>query len=97
MAPLALNSRIGRDNVSKWVRGVVLPLPHHLAVLCRIFECQPPDLMPPPPLPKEDTLRYTEHFDGTAELYINRTFPTVWKRRTACRADTNRTNRPPYP
>ena len=26
MAPLASNSRIGRDNVSKWVRGVVLPL-----------------------------------------------------------------------
>jgi hypothetical protein len=33
VAPLLKNSRIGRDNISKYVRGKVLPLPHVLDAL----------------------------------------------------------------
>ena len=48
-APLLPHSRVGRDNISKWIRGKVLPLPHHLAALCKVLECEPPDLLPPAP------------------------------------------------
>ena len=46
MAPLLKESRIGRDNISKYVRGRVLPLPAALAAMAKVLECEPNDLLP---------------------------------------------------
>jgi transcriptional regulator with XRE-family HTH domain len=46
VAPLLKNSRIGRDNISKYVRGKVLPLPHVLDALARVLGCEARDLLP---------------------------------------------------
>jgi DNA-binding Xre family transcriptional regulator len=78
MAPLLPNSRIGRDNISKWVRGKVRPLPHHLDAFCRVLECEPTELLPPVPVRNgkdESGLRYEDHNDGTATLHVHRTLP----------------------
>jgi DNA-binding Xre family transcriptional regulator len=79
MAPQLPHSRIGRDNISKWVRGKVLPLPHHLAVLCRVLECEPRDLLPPVPRrdgKDESGLRYEARSDGTALLHVHGIYPS---------------------
>jgi transcriptional regulator with XRE-family HTH domain len=78
MAPLLPNNRTGRDNISKYVRGKVLPLPHHLAAMCRVLECEPSDLLPPVPDRNgkdQSGLRYEQRNDGTVLLYVNRVFP----------------------
>lgn len=46
MAPLLRESRIGRDNISKYVRGKVLPLPPALAAMAKVLGCEPSDLLP---------------------------------------------------
>jgi len=46
MAPLLKESRIGRDNISKYVRGKVLPLPAALAAMAKVLDCEPNDLLP---------------------------------------------------
>jgi transcriptional regulator with XRE-family HTH domain len=46
MAPLLKESRIGRDNISKYVRGKVLPLPAALAAMAKVLEMEPKDLLP---------------------------------------------------
>src|SRR5262245_24373734 len=38
MAPLLKESRIGRDNISKYVRGKVLPLPAALAAMAKVLD-----------------------------------------------------------
>jgi transcriptional regulator with XRE-family HTH domain len=56
IAPLLPNSRTGRDNVSKWVRGKVLPLPPALYAICKILEMETSDLLPEraTPIPEPD-------------------------------------------
>jgi transcriptional regulator with XRE-family HTH domain len=54
MAPLLPTSRIGRDNVSKWCAGKVLPLPHFLHAMAKVLDMKVTDLLParrplPPP------------------------------------------------
>jgi transcriptional regulator with XRE-family HTH domain len=48
--------RIGRDNVSKWVRGRVLPLPPALEAICKVLEMETSDLLPEraAPIPEPD-------------------------------------------
>jgi transcriptional regulator with XRE-family HTH domain len=46
MAPLLKESRIGRDNISKYVRGKVLPLPHALEAMAKILGMDSKDLLP---------------------------------------------------
>jgi transcriptional regulator with XRE-family HTH domain len=46
MAPLMKESRIGRDNISKYVRGKVLPLPPALEVMAKVLGKQSKDLLP---------------------------------------------------
>ena len=38
MVPLLKDSRVGRDNISKYVRGKVLPLPPHLEAMAKVLE-----------------------------------------------------------
>lgn len=56
MARLLPTFRIGRDNVSKWVRGKVLPLPPALEAVCKVFEIETSDLLPEraTPIPEAD-------------------------------------------
>jgi transcriptional regulator with XRE-family HTH domain len=46
VAPLLKESRIGRDNISKYVRGRVLPLPPAQVAIAKVLECEPNDLLP---------------------------------------------------
>lgn len=45
-APLLKDSRIGRDNISKYVRGKVLPLPHALDAIAKVLGVEAKDLLP---------------------------------------------------
>jgi transcriptional regulator with XRE-family HTH domain len=46
MAPHSPNSRIGRDNISKYVRGKVLPLPPHLEAMAKAFGVPANEILP---------------------------------------------------
>ena len=46
MAPMLKESRIGRDNISKYVRGKVLPLPAALEAMAKVLGCEAKDLLP---------------------------------------------------
>jgi transcriptional regulator with XRE-family HTH domain len=46
VAPLLKDSRIGRDNISKYVRGKVLPLPHALEAIAKVLGMDSKDLLP---------------------------------------------------
>ncbi len=46
VAPLLKHSRIGRDNISKYVRGKVLPLPPALEAIAKVLELRSNDLLP---------------------------------------------------
>jgi transcriptional regulator with XRE-family HTH domain len=46
MAPLLKESRIGRDNISKYVRGKVLPLPPALEAMAKVLGVESKDLLP---------------------------------------------------
>lgn len=46
VAPLLKESRIGRDNISKYVRGKVLPLPAALEAIAKVLEMRSQDLLP---------------------------------------------------
>lgn len=46
MAPLLKESRIGRDNISKYVRGKVLPLPPALEAMAKVLGMESRDLLP---------------------------------------------------
>ena len=46
MAPLLKDSRVGRDNVSKWVRGIVLPLPPYLEAMAKVLGVESKELLP---------------------------------------------------
>jgi transcriptional regulator with XRE-family HTH domain len=57
MAPLVKPTfRMGRDNVSKWVRGKVLPLPPALEAMCKVLVVDVKDLLPAraAPIPEPD-------------------------------------------
>ena len=46
MAPLLKHSRLGRDNISKYVRGKVLPLPPALEAMAKVLEMKTSELLP---------------------------------------------------
>jgi transcriptional regulator with XRE-family HTH domain len=46
VAPLLPDMRVGRDNISKYVRGLVLPLPPMLEAICKVLGKEPSDLLP---------------------------------------------------
>ena len=45
MAPLLKESRVGRDNISKYVRGKVLPLPPHLEAMAKALGIESRELL----------------------------------------------------
>ncbi len=46
VAPLLPNARLGRDNISKYIRGKVLPLPPALAAIAKVLDMEVKDLLP---------------------------------------------------
>jgi transcriptional regulator with XRE-family HTH domain len=46
VAPLMKESRVGRDNISKYVRGKVLPLPPMLEAMAKVLGVESRDLLP---------------------------------------------------
>lgn len=46
VAPLLKDSRIGRDNISKYVRGKVLPMPPALEAISKVLEMRANELLP---------------------------------------------------
>jgi len=46
MAPHLKYSRLGRDNISKYVRGKVLPLPPALEAMAKVLDMSTSDLLP---------------------------------------------------
>ena len=46
VAPLLKHSRIGRDNISKYVRGKVLPLPAALEAIAKVLDLRSQELLP---------------------------------------------------
>ena len=82
MAPLLKHSRLGRDNISKYVRGKVLPLPPALEAMAKVLEMKTSELLPAratrsagadyPPLSVKDI------GEGRVWLQINRT--VTWQK-----------------
>jgi len=80
-APLLKHSRLGRDNISKYVRGKVLPLPPSLEAMAKVLEMKPSELLPAraapaagaeyPPLSAQDV------GEGRVWLSVNRT--VTWR------------------
>ena len=74
-SPFAPDTRMIRDNVSKYIRGKVLPGPLHLEALCKALGKRPTDLLPA--RPSGGTSHELPSFDmrdlgnGTAWLRVN--------------------------
>jgi transcriptional regulator with XRE-family HTH domain len=73
------DSRVGRDNISKYVRGKVLPLPPMLAAMCKVLEMESRDLLPMRARRSDDEnapFAATQMGDGRMRLRINQ--PVDW-------------------
>lgn len=71
--------RFGRDNVSVYIRGKVLPGPTHLDALCKAFGIKPEDLLPKRVAreagEKYPSLDMRQLSDGRVWLRINQAVP----------------------
>jgi transcriptional regulator with XRE-family HTH domain len=72
MAPLLKESRIGRDNISKYVRGKVLPLPAALEAMAKVLGVESKKLLPSRAVSDEpSSLRVRDIGNGRVWLEIN--------------------------
>ena len=73
------NGKFGRDNVSGYVRGRVLPDPIRLKALAAVFDCDPDELLPAKGIPRVDermpSLEMRDGGDGMAWVRINQALP----------------------
>jgi transcriptional regulator with XRE-family HTH domain len=79
MAARLPNSRVGRDNISKYIRGMVLPLSAHLAKMCEVLECEPGDLIPSRVYRNgrdQSDLFLEDLGDGTTRVQLDRVVPS---------------------
>lgn len=60
-------SRVGRDNVSQYIRGRVLPAPHTLAALAEALGVEPADLLPSRGVPQASTEHTPRSFSDTPD------------------------------
>lgn len=71
------DKKFGRDNVSNYVRGLVMPGPLHLEALAKALGVKPDDLLPHREAPNAEQsvspVTMTESGDGRVWLRINQT------------------------
>jgi transcriptional regulator with XRE-family HTH domain len=76
MAPLLKDSRLGRDNISKYVRGKVLPLPPALEAMAKVLEIKTFELLPARATPsagvEHPPMSVKDIGEGRVWLQINR-------------------------
>src|SRR5262245_17503445 len=81
-APLLKHSRLGRDNISKYVRGKVLPLPPALEAMAKVLEMKPSELLParatPPAGAEYPPMSVKDIGEGRVWLQINRS--VTWQK-----------------
>lgn len=67
------DGRVGRDNISRYIRGVSLPRPTHLAALCRALGMRPEELLPAEGRPTGGVIgmEVRETADGNVWLRVN--------------------------
>jgi transcriptional regulator with XRE-family HTH domain len=79
MAPHLPRNSIARDNISKYIRGKVLPSPHVLEAMCKVLDKKPSELLPsraaPSVRPDRSPLHITDLGGGQAWLEINQAVP----------------------
>ena len=82
MAPLLKHSRLGRDNISKYVRGKVLPLPPALEAMAKVLEIKTSELLPARATPSAGAeyppLSVKDIGEGRVWLQINRS--VTWRK-----------------
>jgi transcriptional regulator with XRE-family HTH domain len=82
MVPLLKHSRLGRDNISKYVRGKVLPLPPALEAMAKVLEMKTSELLParatPPAGAEYAPMSVKDIGDGRVWLQINRS--VTWRK-----------------
>ena len=79
-APYAPDKRMIRDNISKYMRGKVLPGPLHLQALAKALGVSPDDLLPIRPggaVVDHPTFSVQQMADGNVWLRINQAVPMV--------------------
>lgn len=73
------NGKFGRDNVSNYVRGVVLPTPTHLNAMALALGCDSQDLLPSRAVPSVDAIvpafEVKQLSASTAWVRINQELP----------------------
>jgi transcriptional regulator with XRE-family HTH domain len=83
MAPYLKDRRIGRDNISKYVRGRVLPLPPALEAMAKVFGVESRELLPNgrgAPTVEEEANRHCERCDALRkELDRAREDAAAWR------------------
>jgi transcriptional regulator with XRE-family HTH domain len=80
MAPHLPRNSIARDNISKYIRGKVLPSPHVLEAMCKVLGKKPPDLLPARGTPsagaEHPPLDVRDLGDGNYWLRVNQSVPS---------------------
>lgn len=74
MKPHLPRNSIARDNISKYIRGKVLPSPHVLEAMCKVLGCKPIDLLKArgtPSAAEHPPLDVRDLGDGQVWLRIN--------------------------
>jgi transcriptional regulator with XRE-family HTH domain len=73
------SKRFGRDNVSNYIRAVMIPGPVHLNAMARALDCSPDELLPARAVPSSDDrlppFKLEATGDGMAWLQINQEMP----------------------
>lgn len=69
---LARAAGIGRDSVSTYIRGMVMPTPANLKQLADALNCKPEDLLPASEREQETMFELRQTGDGRVFVKINR-------------------------
>lgn len=72
------NKKIGRDQISQYIRAVSIPRPVQLAAIAKALGKEPQDLLPNAPTAADKSLKseLKQLDDGTSWVRVNRALPT---------------------
>ena len=69
---LARASGLGRDSISTYIRGMVMPTPNNLKQLADALDCAPEDLLPADEREQETLFEIRQTGDGRVFVKINK-------------------------